>query len=133
MIVHNIRKAVVPVNNVAYPRFHEPARSTWDKITYSKWIETVKEKYKIGDYLCLDHAYVYPDGRLPFWYELVGIEEIHFTAEWDYYHREPACLTVRTESGMLLKKAPVAVRHLTEEEIVCVRLQNTKTKTASVG
>ena len=129
MLTHSIKKYVTTpvVNNVAYPKFDRSAyapKCMWDKVQYAKWVETVKAKYKVGDYLCINHSFSYADNRVPFWYKIVDINEIHYTCDWDNYHNEPACLSVISELGIVMKKCPTGIRKLTDEEVERVHLQN---------
>lgn len=96
-----------------------------DKITYSRWIEEQKKKFKVGEQVTL--AMVAPvKDRLPWLLRISYIEEDHNHVYWDVSADDPACITLTTPTGVTNHKAPSTLRHLTPEEIELVKLSNTQ-------
>ena len=99
-------------------------KNPWDKLTYSKWIEKIKTHYRTGDFVCLSTSPITTD-KIPFYYEIVDIAEVHYLVDFDVEHREPMCLHVVTQSGYRMAKCPSSIRPLTDEEAELVCLQDT--------
>ena len=63
----------------------------WTKLTYSRWIEDVKLKFKKGDIVTLREIASVP-GVVPFLYKIVEIQEIHYLAQLDSRKQIPRAI-----------------------------------------
>jgi hypothetical protein len=94
---------------------------TWGKLVYSRWIETVKQSFKIGDKVTLR---MLPNviGHEPFTYIVEYIQELHYDAEIDPVRKIPKALGLRvlgdrfSRGSTLIWRCPDDMRQLTEEE-----------------
>lgn len=103
--------------------FYYPA--DWGKLKFANWIEGVKGKFKAGDVVTL--VAIRPQGAIiPFMFTIEEISEIQKFTPWDRHAYEPAAVMVKTKGGVLYRKPPSVLRHLTEEETNLVVLQNTQ-------
>jgi len=115
-------------------------RPTWDKIIYSRWIESIKAEFIKGQYLALSSVPA-KTGELPYLYILEDITEIHHMAPIDEDQGifQPKCLVVKcpkfgrhekdkAEEFVIIHMAPKRVRHLTLEESHLVNLRNQQAK-----
>lgn len=94
---------------------------TWGKIQYSRWIETVKQTFKKGDYVTYKR---FPNvlGHCPLPYYVVDIEEMHFYAELDKERDVPKALAVAlVGSSTPTYKTPDELRKLTSDEIAVMQ------------
>lgn len=96
----------------------------WDKITYAKWIETVKSEFAVGDLVCMRGTMVHTSKNAPFYYEIESITEIHSHVQFDTHYEEPLCLNVVTAAGFRMTRAPSSVRKLTNAELDLVYIQH---------
>ena len=93
------------------------------KIEYSRWIEGVKERFKVGQKVAL--AVIPPKEHIKPWILTISyIEEDHNQVRWDNSAYQPAAITLMTETGVCDHRAPSTLRPLTEEEEALVKLQN---------
>lgn len=104
-----------------------PAKPTmpWTKVEYSKWIEGIRNIYKVGDLITSTHIAV-RENTIPFHYHVTYIEELHSHVDWDDHFQQPKCLHCKTLQGTQAELAPKYVRHLTEGEKELVNLSNRK-------
>lgn len=93
-IAGNQDKYMPPAMLPAPKGSHTPLHKTWNKITYSRWIEQVKEKFKKGDWITL-RKYPIIMNYCPLTYEIVDIQEIHYEALMDTQRDVPCSLYVR--------------------------------------
>jgi hypothetical protein len=98
-----------------------PLHLTWDKITYSRWIEGVKGKFRKGDIVTLKQIPVV-DGHKPFQYVVEDIQELHWYAEVDTVTKSPKAMALRIieEDGVVgdtvIWQSPDVIRHLVTTE-----------------
>lgn len=97
----------------------------WTKLEYTKWIEGIKNNYKVGDLVTSIHIGVMTN-TVPFHYSITYIEELHSHVQWDDHYHQPKCLHCKTLQGNQAELAPKYVRHLTEGEIALVNLSRSK-------
>lgn len=92
------------------------ATNSWTKHSYALWIEQVKEKFKIGQYVTHRKNAISP-GWCPLPYKVVGIEEMHRFVTMDIERNLPkalmVCLVGTTTPAYWV---PDDARHLTEDE-----------------
>lgn len=126
MIVHKICKPEPPALVLLPPAELKPfnGKCPWAKIEYSRWIEEVKSQFAVGDLVTLRSVITSPSKWIPYYYEIVGINELHYTCDWNAHLREPEAIMVNTSGNFLLHKCPSILRKLTPEEINRVRLSN---------
>lgn len=111
----------------------ESVPNPWDKITYAKWVETVKSEFKVGDLICMRGTMVHSAGKsAPFYYTIESVIEIHSHAFFDTHYEEPLCLNVITAAGFRMTRAPSSVRKLTSEELDLVYIQDKASKLSPV-
>lgn len=100
----------------------------WTKVRYAQWVESVKEKFAVGQLVTLSVIGPVPD-RIPFYFKLTDICEIQAFVKWDSVAFEPQCITVvpvRGNNPQPYTKPPSVLRHLTEQELRLVILENQK-------
>ena len=118
MIVYTIKKEAPIYRSPSFPVAPSrvvTTRCPWDKITYSKWLETVRQTFNEGDKVTL--AVCKPTINVnPPVYEIKYINELHYTANWDDHYGEPQCLHLYSEYGLWMYRPPSSVRKLTQEE-----------------
>jgi hypothetical protein len=97
----------------------------WTKHRFSLWVESVKKEFKVGQLVTLKVAPPQPN-VLPFHFRITDINEVHHFATWDRVAFEPEAIMLQTPAGVVHKRAPSVLRHLTEEELRLVILQDTE-------
>lgn len=98
----------------------------WTKLTYTRWIEGVKEKFKVGDLVCWKGAPKYTNiTQPPFYYIVEGFQEmfpyVTFNGE-----NLPNALYLRVAEASNATpqwRVPDHMRHLTPEEVALVNLR----------
>jgi len=130
-----VKSAVSKVVNLLPYRRDIPSRPTglsrgctWDKVTYIKYIEGVKARFKVGD--LVTYMYTSPSSTVvPHHFKIIYINELAHDVMYDNDLQLPACISVQFGEGTDVKtfvKTPNTLRLLTKEEIALVNLQNTK-------
>jgi len=94
-----------------------------DKVAYSRWIETVRQEFKVNDLVTLNHIAVVP-GNVPFHYRVAYINELFSTVSYDLDVKEYRCIACETLDKVYIDKCPAVLRKLTPEELRCVNLSN---------
>jgi len=132
MITHKIERPSLiqcavqrVVGALGYDRPAYQGRQRMDKLAYTKWVEEVKQEWKVGDLATLKPVVAMPN-ILPMYYRVTFIDELCHNVPYDYSTWEPLALTCVTSHGMHMCKSPNVMRHLTEEEEALVRLSNQK-------
>lgn len=124
--INRIRAGISGAVNALLPS-NKITRCEWTKIQYGVWIEAKKEKFKVGDLVCDIHSPPLAN-YVPWYYELKYIEELSKEVAFDTEMKEPLAFTVITQQNVYLKKCPGSLRHLTQEELDLVNLQNRPTQ-----
>ena len=122
-----------PVQQSAYSRgaWKGEVACPWDKITYARWVETVKSEFKPGDLICMRGSSVFTNPKqAPFYYTIESIQEIHYLVKFDTHYDEPLCLNVVTAAGFRMSRAPSSIRKLTNEELDLVYISDKASKFA---
>ena len=96
-----------------------------DKISYSKWIDDVKQMWDVGDLVTLKDI-SYTPHCLPLYYRITYIDELCHNVPYDAKTNEPMALTCRTSTNIHVCKAPSTMRLLNKEEVELVTLSNKK-------
>ena len=136
MIVHSITKPsgflpyIAGVVHSVLPFRSNSGRQRMDKLTYTKWIEEVKQEFDVGELVTLKLIAETPN-VLPMYYRITFIDEMCHNVPYDYSRWMPMALTCKTQQGVHICKCPDDVRHLTFEEIKLVTLSNTKPQCAA--
>jgi hypothetical protein len=93
------------------------------KIEYSRWIEEIKTKFKVGDLVTM--AICAPQANIcPWTCRVTFIEEDHNHVLWDSTAHQPAAVSIITDTGVTNHRAPSTLRLLTEEEKALASLKN---------
>ena len=100
----------------------------WTKVQFIKWFEeNVKGKFNEGDLVTrIEYAPYTNPNIIPYYFEVLYVNELYSSIEYNQVCQEPSCLHVKGRSGDILKRCPSELRHLTEEELQIVYLQNTQ-------
>jgi hypothetical protein len=97
---------------------------TWDKVKYSRWIESVKRDFKAGDmvtYKRIPHVL----NQCPVFYYITHVQEIHYMAEVDKSVNVPKAITMTApRSGLYISVTPDELRPLFENEKAHADLRN---------
>lgn len=96
-----------------------------EKRAYNEWLNSVMQKWKIGDTATLT---IYPasPNRLspPPLFEIHSFQEVRHLCQWDGFHQEPKAIGVMLGSGGFGYFCPKALRPLTDHEKFLVNLQH---------
>lgn len=99
------------------------------KEDFTKFIEDVKTKFKVGDFVCFAHFQPIADQLPGMIYRLEAINELWYDCVIDETSGQPRCVFIRGlmpgHSGFL--SIPGTLRQLTEQEKQLVDLQNSPT------
>jgi hypothetical protein len=106
-------------NDRPYSANHGSLSSIWTKHSYSLWIEQVKEKFKVGDYITHRRNPIVPNW-CPLAYKIIEIGEIRHLVPFDTARNLPKALTVvLVGSTVPTHWVPDDTRHLTKDELDC--------------
>jgi hypothetical protein len=101
-------------------------RMPWEKPRFITWFEAnVRGKFKQGDFVT--RIETQPNVfQVPFYFEVMYVNELYYTIEFNQVCQEPSCIHIKGRSGEVLKRCPSELRQLTVEELQLVDLQNTQ-------
>lgn len=105
-----------------------------DKQAYNEWLNSVMQKWKIGDTFTLT---VYPimSNRLtaPPLFEIHSFQEIRHLCQWDGFFQEPKVIGAFAENGGFAYFSQKAIRQLTDHEKFLVNVQHKQRQEAASG